>query len=200
MISHKSRIHLMLAACFLSGCAGPRTARETAAALARQTTELKSQTEQFAAKRTDLIRMRTAALNGLEESAVESETDSAFRLQVWALTGDTESVKLANALIAQGDLAGKNKEAADAAKQQAGDVVQAAKSAFDARSANLAEVQKDLETLAEQPSLKDELAFLAGFVSEVRSDIKMTQTNAVKQTEAAKTAATAKAGNPPKSP
>lgn len=190
----------MLAACFLSGCAGPRTARETAAALARQTTELKSQTEQFAAKRTDLIRMRTAALNGLEESAVESETDSAFRLQVWALTGDTESVKLANALIAQGDLAGKNKEAADAAKQQAGDVVQAAKSAFDARSANLAEVQKDLETLAEQPSLKDELAFLAGFVSEVRSDIKMTQTNAVKQTEAAKTAATAKAGNPPKSP
>ena len=53
---------------------------------------------------------------------------------------------------------------------------------------------------SEKPSLKEQLTFMAGFISDVRSDIQTAQTNAVQQTGAAKTAETAKQNTAPQKP
>jgi hypothetical protein len=182
----------LLSSFLLAGCAGPRTARETAGTLALYTAQLKAQTDRFAASRTELTKMRTASLGLLEESALEAETRNNSIVQIWSLAGRSDDVELVNNLQNAAAFAEKQQDALETLKEQHLQAVQAAKTAVDFQGKKLDDVAKGLGTLAQKPALKDELSFLAGFISEVQNDLQKASTNSVQQSEAGKALVTDK--------
>ena len=195
MFKNVFRITMVICVLAFVGCTGPQKARDMASVLATYTSQLKAQTDQFASSRTDLMKLRTSSLGLLEESALETETQNGFILQTWSLSGGGESAKLVNDLQNLADLTEKQEEANEALKKQYQDEVQNAKSAVNIQGAKLADVQKGLGTLAEKPSLKDQVSFLYQFISDVRSDMQKAGTNAIQNTAAAKTLAIEKANS-----
>jgi hypothetical protein len=104
IISKPIYFTLGLAILLGTGCSTMKSARETAGALALYTTQVKTDSEKFAAARLELDKARTANIDATEQLAARLENDNALCLKVWHLSGNEDRAKLFEGLTGATDL------------------------------------------------------------------------------------------------
>ena len=154
-----------------SGCAGPKQARQSAKTLAVFTANVKTNIESFAKSRTTLAQERTAIANNLLASSGRAEMDTSLQVRIWKSAGDGATVGLYEDVISTSDSVAAQLEGLDTMRVFGDEAVKKAKTAVTIPSRNLGETQDGLAILAEKPSLKAQVEFLAGFIKDVKTKI-----------------------------
>jgi hypothetical protein len=181
IIPSKIYFTLGLAIVMLTSCSTMQSARDTAGVLALYTTQVKTDSEKFAANRLELDKARIANIDSMEQLAVQMENDNALRVQVWQLSNNEDRAKLFQGLAEAADLVATQSDefAALRTKQEAADT--SMQSAITVQSKQLDDTAKGLAVLAETPSWQDEAKFYFQYLSAVRTDIASLSTNTMQQ-------------------
>ena len=195
----KTVLHTVSVTLLLSvlGCAVPREARDTSRVLSIYTVQLNAEMQRFANSRTEIDKMRLANANYLEQSAYDTQTRNMLLPHVWQLAGAGGRAKFLEEILATADLAARQEEALTALVAEQDAAVRSAKSAVVVQSKKLDETAKGLSALAEKPSLRQDLEFLAKFVSDVQAELKKSSTNVTSEAAAGKDLAKKKKDNLP---
>jgi hypothetical protein len=153
-----------------TGCApaAPRDAARLSAAFATRVSE---DGERFAAFREQLARARLANMHLLETSALRLEQEVDMDLRIWRESGQARRIALYETIRQLSERVEEQAASLRKLREEQERALAEVKTAVVIRSDRLVETAKQLGQLSEERSLKDEIAFLVGFVERAGASV-----------------------------